>query len=73
MAQNYGFLICILVMVMDIVAGILGIQAEIAQNKVLQQQHDPKSSFKSYKFKPNYPYLLPLDCVSCLLNSDTHK
>jgi len=34
MAKNYGFLICILVMVMDIVAGILGIQAEIAQNKV---------------------------------------
>ncbi|KAK7328026.1 hypothetical protein VNO77_22120 [Canavalia gladiata] len=33
MAQNYGFLICILVMVMDIVAGILGIQAEIVQNK----------------------------------------
>jgi hypothetical protein len=35
MAKNYGFLICILVMVMDIVAGILGIQAETAQNKVL--------------------------------------
>ncbi|KAJ7968387.1 Transmembrane protein, putative (DUF1218) [Quillaja saponaria] len=34
MAKNYGFLVCILVMVMDIVAGILGIQAEIAQNKV---------------------------------------
>ncbi|KAF7843083.1 putative transmembrane protein [Senna tora] len=34
MAKNYGFLICILVMVMDVVAGILGIQAEIAQNKV---------------------------------------
>ncbi|AES63633.2 hypothetical protein MtrunA17_Chr2g0280491 [Medicago truncatula] len=33
MAKNYGFLICILVMVMDIVAGILGIQAEITQNK----------------------------------------
>ncbi|KAK7363006.1 hypothetical protein VNO77_05132 [Canavalia gladiata] len=34
MAQNYGFLVCILVMVLDVVAGILGIQAEIAQNKV---------------------------------------
>ncbi|KAI4299241.1 hypothetical protein L6164_032718 [Bauhinia variegata] len=33
MAKNYGFLVCILVMVLDIVAGILGIQAEIAQNK----------------------------------------
>ncbi|KAK7302156.1 hypothetical protein RJT34_13037 [Clitoria ternatea] len=31
--KNYGFLVCILVMVLDIVAGILGIQAEIAQNK----------------------------------------
>ncbi|KAL2341996.1 hypothetical protein Fmac_009936 [Flemingia macrophylla] len=33
MAKNYGFLICILVMVLDIVAGILGIEAEAAQNK----------------------------------------
>jgi len=35
MTKNYGFLICILVMVLDVVAGILGIEAEIAQNKVL--------------------------------------
>jgi len=35
MTKNYGFLICILVMVLDVVAGILGIGAEIAQNKVL--------------------------------------
>ncbi|CAK8577876.1 unnamed protein product [Lathyrus sativus] len=34
MARNYGFLVCIVVIVMDVVAGILGIQAEIAQNKV---------------------------------------
>ncbi|XP_057419898.1 protein DESIGUAL 2 [Lotus japonicus] len=34
MVRNYGFLVCILLMVMDVVAGILGIQAEIAQNKV---------------------------------------
>ncbi|KAL5096552.1 hypothetical protein RYX36_000879 [Vicia faba] len=33
MAKNYGFLICILVMVMDIIAGILGIHAETIQNK----------------------------------------
>ncbi|RDY05313.1 hypothetical protein CR513_10860, partial [Mucuna pruriens] len=33
MTKNYGFLVCILVMVLDIVAGILGIEAEIAQNK----------------------------------------
>ncbi|KAL2343908.1 hypothetical protein Fmac_005193 [Flemingia macrophylla] len=34
MAKNYGFIVCILVLVLDIVAGILGIEAEIAQNKV---------------------------------------
>lgn len=33
--KNYGFLICIFVMIVDVVAGILGIQAEIAQGKVL--------------------------------------
>ncbi|KAJ9169002.1 hypothetical protein P3X46_020473 [Hevea brasiliensis] len=34
MAKNTGVLICLLIMAMDIVAGILGIEAEIAQNKV---------------------------------------
>ncbi|MED6135146.1 Protein DESIGUAL 2 [Stylosanthes scabra] len=34
MARNYGCLVCISVMVLDVVAGILGIQAEIAQNQV---------------------------------------
>ncbi|XP_065876895.1 protein DESIGUAL 2-like [Euphorbia lathyris] len=34
MAQNVGVLICLLIMALDIVAGILGIEAEIAQNKV---------------------------------------
>ncbi|XP_030451995.1 protein DESIGUAL 2 [Syzygium oleosum] len=34
MAKNAGFLICLLIMAMDVVAGILGIEAEIAQNKV---------------------------------------
>ncbi|KAG6638935.1 hypothetical protein I3843_10G064400 [Carya illinoinensis] len=34
MAKHLGFLFCILIIVMDIVAGILGIEAEIAQNKV---------------------------------------
>ncbi|XP_073128979.1 protein DESIGUAL 2-like [Henckelia pumila] len=34
MARNMDFLVCILIMVMDIVAGILGIEADIAQNKV---------------------------------------
>ncbi|XP_028794427.1 uncharacterized protein LOC114750049 [Neltuma alba] len=32
--KNYGFLICIFVIIVDVVAGILGIQAEIAQSKV---------------------------------------
>jgi hypothetical protein len=36
MVRNYGFIVCLVVIVMDVVAGILGIQAEIAQNKVLQ-------------------------------------
>ncbi|KAF5742207.1 hypothetical protein HS088_TW09G00250 [Tripterygium wilfordii] len=34
MVKNSGVLICILIMIMDVVAGILGIEAEIAQNKV---------------------------------------
>ncbi|KAL5579171.1 hypothetical protein UlMin_011613 [Ulmus minor] len=34
MARNFTPLVCILIMAMDVVAGILGIQAEIAQNKV---------------------------------------
>ncbi|XP_010057685.2 uncharacterized protein LOC104445476 [Eucalyptus grandis] len=34
MAKNTGFLICLLIVAMDVVAGIMGIEAEIAQNKV---------------------------------------
>ncbi|XP_023002958.1 uncharacterized protein LOC111496708 [Cucurbita maxima] len=34
MQRTYGFLVCLLVIIMDVTAGILGIQAEIAQNKV---------------------------------------
>ena len=34
MAKNTGPVVCLLIMVMDIVAGILAIEAEIAQNKV---------------------------------------
>ncbi|XP_021894594.1 uncharacterized protein LOC110812197 [Carica papaya] len=34
MAKNAGFLICLLIMAIDVSAGILGIEAEIAQNKV---------------------------------------
>ena len=34
MAKAVGVLVCLLIVVIDIVAGILGIEAEIAQNKV---------------------------------------
>lgn len=34
MAKNIEFLVCFLIMVMDIIAGVLGIQAEVAENKV---------------------------------------
>ncbi|XP_059664572.1 protein VASCULATURE COMPLEXITY AND CONNECTIVITY-like [Cornus florida] len=34
MATRIGVLVCLLIVVMDIVAGILGIKAEAAQNKV---------------------------------------
>ncbi|KAG5234819.1 transmembrane protein [Salix suchowensis] len=34
MARNIGFLVCLLIMVLDVAAGILGIEAEVAQNKV---------------------------------------
>ncbi|XP_068669545.1 protein VASCULATURE COMPLEXITY AND CONNECTIVITY [Aristolochia californica] len=34
MAKIGGAIVCVLIVVMDIVAGVLGIQAEIAQNKV---------------------------------------
>ncbi|KAJ6364076.1 hypothetical protein OIU76_029087 [Salix suchowensis] len=34
MAENYGILVCLIIMALDVVAGILGIEAEIAQNKV---------------------------------------
>lgn len=34
MAKVIGVLVCLLIVVLDIVAGILGIEAEIAQDKV---------------------------------------
>ena len=34
MAKLVGALICLLIVAMDVMAGILGIEAEIAQNKV---------------------------------------
>lgn len=35
-AKAIGYLVCLLIIVLDMTAGILGIQAEIAQNKVPQ-------------------------------------
>ncbi|XP_038975171.1 uncharacterized protein LOC120106267 [Phoenix dactylifera] len=35
MRMSGGVIICLLIVIMDVVAGILGIEAEIAQNKVL--------------------------------------
>lgn len=52
-AKNVGFVICLLIMAMDITAGILGIQAEIAENKVkhlrmwIFECRDP--SFQAFK------------------------
>lgn len=34
MVRFEGALLCLMVMIIDLIAGILGIQAEIAQNKV---------------------------------------
>ncbi|KAH7545840.1 hypothetical protein FEM48_Zijuj01G0136400 [Ziziphus jujuba var. spinosa] len=34
MVKSLGLIVCLSIMIMDVVAGILGIQAEIAQNKV---------------------------------------
>uniref|UniRef100_A0A803NYY8 Uncharacterized protein n=1 Tax=Cannabis sativa TaxID=3483 RepID=A0A803NYY8_CANSA len=53
MARNFGPLICLVVMVMDVAAGILGIEAEVAQNKVKHLRlwvfecRDP--SYEAYK------------------------
>lgn len=48
-AKTIGYLVCLLIMVMDITAGILGIQAEIAQNKVLHSQ-----VYKTYIIKGTF-------------------
>lgn len=34
MAREVGIFLCLLIVIMDVTAGILGIEAEIAQNKV---------------------------------------
>ncbi|KAG4997171.1 hypothetical protein JHK85_028610 [Glycine max] len=64
MAKNYGFLIYILVLVLDIVAGILGIQAKIAQNKATSGgAHKFADLFKErLRFSPDKE-----DEMSCLV------
>ncbi|CAJ1961458.1 unnamed protein product [Sphenostylis stenocarpa] len=61
MTKNYGFLICILVMVLDIVAGILAIEAQTAQNK---EKH-----MKVWIFECRYPsyHALRLGLVAATL------
>jgi len=41
MAREVGIFLCLLIVIMDVTAGILGIEAEIAQNKVcfIQTNH----------------------------------
>ncbi|KAG9135008.1 hypothetical protein Leryth_023436 [Lithospermum erythrorhizon] len=34
MAKNVVLLVCFVIMILDVIAGVLGIEAEIAQNKV---------------------------------------
>ncbi|WJX46350.1 Protein DESIGUAL 2 [Trifolium repens] len=64
MVRNYGFIVCLVVIVMDVVAGILGIQAEIAQNKVkdlkmwVLECRDP--SYESFKLGLGASILLAL-------------
>ncbi|KAG5127111.1 hypothetical protein JHK82_027946 [Glycine max] len=62
MAKNYGFLIYILVLVLDIVAGILGIQAKIAQNKAIRHEAfthmEGQKEFVQINTKDLFPYLL---------------
>lgn len=35
MARVAGIFVCLIILIMDVAAGILGLEAEIAQNKVL--------------------------------------
>ncbi|XP_059661285.1 protein DESIGUAL 2-like [Cornus florida] len=53
MAKQIGLLICLLIIILDVAAGILGIEAEVAQNKVkhlrlwIFECRDP--SFQAFK------------------------
>ncbi|KAJ6738036.1 hypothetical protein OIU74_003072 [Salix koriyanagi] len=64
MAENYGILVCLIIMALDVVAGILGIEAEIAQNKVKHSRmwifecRDP--SYQAFKLGLAAILFLPL-------------
>nr|XP_016444751.1 PREDICTED: uncharacterized protein LOC107770010 [Nicotiana tabacum] len=49
MAKNIGILVCLLLVILDVAAGILGIQAEVEQNKS-QEELDKASSNKKLAF-----------------------
>lgn len=46
MARNLDLLVCLLIVVMDLVAGILGIQGEVAENKVCETQFNSMMDFE---------------------------
>ncbi|ESR62381.1 hypothetical protein CICLE_v10018256mg [Citrus x clementina] len=48
MPKNIGFLICLLIMALDITAGILGIEAEVAQNKACLSNFKLKLLFQHF-------------------------
>lgn len=50
MARMGGVLICMLIVIMDVVAGVLGIEAQIAQDKVLMVHINYKSSLPVFSF-----------------------
>ncbi|XP_062162781.1 protein DESIGUAL 2 [Alnus glutinosa] len=64
MAKNIGILVCVLIMILDIVAGILGIEAEVSQNKVKHMKawifECREPSYKAYKLGVAAAVLLAL-------------
>ncbi|GAV71255.1 DUF1218 domain-containing protein [Cephalotus follicularis] len=64
MAKNVGYMVCLLVMAMDIAAGILGIKAEIAEHKMthlgLSIFECGEASHKAYKLGLDAAILLAI-------------
>ncbi|MCD7467335.1 hypothetical protein HAX54_004727 [Datura stramonium] len=61
MAKNIGILVCLLLVILDVAAGILGIQAEVEQNKV--QELKSKEELDMPLLTSNLPCFLciPMD------------